>query len=205
MINQLLSAIRNELNDFIKVKDPINFGSDDIVVLSNLVEQNGELAFVSNSGGEGGATEDYVVITLVNIEEERILKEQIHYQKTNEDNILNRNPEIKVNLSVLFTAYSKTSYGTALRLLSYLLSFFQMKNVFTQQNTPELSGIIEKATVELQTLSAEQNNHLWGYLGAKYIPSVVYRIRMLVIQEGQKTMEAPPITIIDEQFSEKGT
>ena len=199
MINHILSAIRNDLNDFIKVKDPTNFGDIDTVVLSNLVNQNGELAFTTSSQNQ---SEHKIVITLVNVEEERILKEQNYFKKSPEDTIISLNPEIRVNLSVLFTAYS-TSYDTSLRMLSYLLGFFQMKNVFNPQNTPELASIIAKATVELQTLSAEQNNHLWGYVGAKYIPSVVYRIKMLVIQEGQKKMEGPPISIIDEKFEDK--
>lgn len=199
MINHLLSAIQTELNEFIKVKDPINFSNLDIVVISNLVNQNGELAFTSNNQNQ---TEHKIVITLINVEEERTLKEQTYFKKSADDNIISQNPEIRINLSVLFTAYS-TSYETSLRILSYLLGFFQMKNNFTPQNTPELNGYIEKATIELQTLSAEQNNHLWGYIGAKYMPSVVYRIRMLVIQEGQKKMEAPPISVIDEKFEDK--
>jgi hypothetical protein len=199
MINYILTAIRNELNDFIKVKDPTNFGNLDIVVLSSLVDQNGELAFTTNNNNQ---TVHKIVITLVNVEEERILKEQNYFKKALDDSIINLNPEIRINLSVLFTAYS-TSYESSLRILSYLLGFFQMKNVFTPQNTPELAGFIEKATIELQTLSAEQNNHLWGYLGAKYIPSVVYRIKMLVIQEGQKKMEGPPITTISENFEDR--
>ena len=199
MINHVLSAIRNELNDFIKVKDPTNFGDLDIVVLSNLVTQNGELAFTTSNNNQ---SEHKIVITLVNVEEERVLKEQNYFKKSPQDTIISLNPEIKINLSVLFTAYS-TSYDTSLRILSYLLGFFQMKNVFTAQNTPELNGYIDRATIELQTLSAEQNNHLWGYLGAKYMPSVVYRVKLLIIQEGQKTMEGPPITIIDEKFEDK--
>ena len=199
MIYHLLSAIQSELNDFIKLKDPTNFSNLDIVVISNLVNQNGELAFTTNNQNQ---TEHKIVITLVNVEEERILKEQNYFKKTPEDNIISLNPELRINLSVLFTAYS-TSYETSLRILSYLLGFFQMKNIFNPQNTPELDGFIEKATVELQTLSAEQNNHLWGYVGAKYMPSVVYRIKMLVIQEGQKKMESPPITTIDEKFEDK--
>ena len=126
MINHVLSAIRNELNDFIKIKDPTNFGDLDIVVLSNLVTQNGELAFTTSDNNQ---SEHKIVITLVNVEEERILKEQNYFKKSDDDNIISLNPEIKINLSILFTAYS-TSYDTSLRILSYLLGFFQMKNVF---------------------------------------------------------------------------
>ena len=199
MINRLLSEIRNELNEFIKVKDPTNFGTQDIVVLSNLVDQNGTLAFPTSSNSQ---SEHKIVITLVNIEEDRIFKDQTNFRKTAQDSIISLNPEIHINLSVLFTAYS-TSYDTALLILGYVIGFFQMKNVFNPQNTPALKGVVENASVILETLSAEQNNHLWGYIGAKYMPSVVYRIKMLTVQEGQIQAEGPPITKIMEKFEEK--
>ena len=47
-----------------------------------------------------------------------------------------------------------------------------------------------------------QQNHLWGALGAKYLPSVIYKVRMIVIQEALKADEQPPIKII--VASEKG-
>lgn len=200
MINRLLSAICDELNEFIKIKDPVNFGTQEVAVLSNLVGQDGTLAFTTATANN--PSEHKVVITLINVEEEKTFKEQKHYQKTVDDTIINLNPEIRINLSVLFTAYS-TSYTSSLMLLSYVLGFFQLKNMFTPQNTPPLDGVIEKANITLETLSAEQNNHLWGYIGAKYMPSVVYRIKMLTIQEGQKTAEGPPITIIKEKFEDK--
>lgn len=199
MINRILTALKDELNEFIKLKDPINFGSTDIVMLSNLVDQTGALAFVGNDNNQ---TVHKIVVTLVNVEEEKVFKDQQYFKKTAEDSIITLNPEIKIQLQVLFTAYS-TSYETSLLILGFVISFFQKKSVFTNQNTPSLNGLTTKATIELQTLTAEQTNHLWGYLGAKYMPSLVYKIRMLTFQEGQQTSEGPPITVIKEYFEDK--
>ena len=199
MIAQLLDTIKTELDEFISLKDPPMFGSQEICVVSNLVEQDGNLAFTSSST----SSDHIIVITVVNIEEERTFKDQVNYKKTDRDTIINVNPEIRINLSVLFTAYSASSYTTSLQILSYVIGFMQMKNVFTPQNSPSLNGVVEKATITLNTLSAEQNNHLWGYLGAKYMPSVVYKIKMLTIQEDHKMAEGPPITIIKENFEDK--
>lgn len=199
MFNRILTALKDELNEFIKLKDPINFGLLDIVVLSNLVDQTGSLAFVGNNNNQA---EHKVVITLVNVEEEKIFKEQQYFKKTATDNIITLNPELKIQLQVLFTAYS-TSYETSLLILGFVISFFQKKSVFTNQNTPSLNGSTAKATIELQTLSSEQTNHLWGYLGAKYMPSLVYKISLLTFQEGQQSSEGPPITTIKEHFQDK--
>lgn len=199
MINRILTALKDELNEFIKLKDPINFGLLDIVILSNLVDQAGTLAFVSNNNNQ---TEHKIVITLVNVEEEKVFKDQQYFKKTTEDSIITLNPEVKIQLQVLFTAYS-TSYETSLLILGFVISFFQKKSVFTNQNTPSLNGLTAKATVDLQTLTAEQNNHLWGYLGAKYMPSLVYKVSLLTFQEGQQTSEGLPIRTIKEHFEDK--
>lgn len=198
MINRILTAIKDELNEFVKLKDPINFGLLDIVILSNLVDQDGTLAFTSNNANQ---TEHKIVITLVNIEEEKVFKDQQYFKKTAGDSIITMNSELKIHLQVLFTAYS-TSYETALLILGYVISFFQKKNVFINQSSPALNGITAKAIVELQSLTSEQTNHLWGYLGAKYLPSVIYKIRMLTFQEGQQTSEGLPITTIHEHFED---
>ena len=57
--------------------------------------------------------------------------------------------------------------------------------MFTSENSPGLDPRIEKLIVELYSLSFEQQHHLWGILGAKYLPSVMYRVRMITIQEAQ--------------------
>jgi hypothetical protein len=61
-------------------------------------------------------------------------------------------------------------------------------------------GII-KLIVELYTLNFEQQNHLWGFLGAKYMPSVMYKARLLSIQEAHAADDQPPIRIIN--FTDK--
>jgi len=47
------------------------------------------------------------------------------------------------------------------------------------RNTPRLDPGVEKLTFEMESLSSEKLNNVWSTLGAKYMPSVVYKIRML--------------------------
>jgi hypothetical protein len=46
-------------------------------------------------------------------------------------------------------------------------------------NTPRLDPEIDKLIFEMASISPEQLNNVWGCLGAKYMPSVIYKIRML--------------------------
>ena len=42
---------------------------------------------------------------------------------------------------------------------------------------------ILKLIVELHSLNFEQINHMWSTLGGKYLPSVMYKIRQVTLDE----------------------
>jgi hypothetical protein len=67
--------------------------------------------------------------------------------------------------------------------VSYVIQFFQAKNVFTPENTTELDPRVQKLIIELHPMSFEQQNYLWGMVGGKYLPSALYKFRLLVIQD----------------------
>jgi len=80
-------------------------------------------------------------------------------------------------------------YRNALHRISGIIEFFQSKNVFTVQNSPRfdtkdidvnlLADI--RLLPELYTLTFEQINHLWGSLGGKQSPFVMYKFRLVKI------------------------
>ena len=91
-----------------------------------------------------------------------------------------------VYLYVLFSV-NRDYTDDALRYLSYVMQFFQHKNVFSPQNSPGLFTDtmlpVQQISSELVTLNFEQVNHLWASLGGKYLPSVLYKIRQVVIDD----------------------
>ena len=73
-----------------------------------------------------------------------------------------------------------------LKQLSYVISFFQSKSVFTRENSPALAGkdpSLKRLIVELYSYSFEQLYNFWSVLGTKYLPSVLYKVRLLRFQE----------------------
>jgi hypothetical protein len=38
---------------------------------------------------------------------------------------------------------------------------------------------------------------VWTFVGAKYLPSAVYRVRLVALQDDEPASVAPPITRID--------
>src|SRR5690606_38823871 len=157
---------------------------------------------------------DKLVISVVNIEEEATLKNGQNYLKNPiRNNVESIQPPVYLNLYMLFSATLSSSdnnnidisYQSALSRISHLIEFFQSKKVFTLQNSPNFSptsmqtdevNYYELRLIpELFTLSFEQINHLWGSLGGKQSPFVLYKIRLVKIQ-GQISADVPLIESI---------
>src|SRR5262249_25227195 len=108
-----------------------------------------------------------------------------------------QNRPYHLNLFLLFTANYR-NYGTALRRLAQVLTFFQGKQKFTFSNSPgpnpPQGGIVDfSLAMDLLSLSFEEVNHLWGFLGAKQSPSVIFRGRLVVISDQRLLETGAPI------------
>ena len=77
------------------------------------------------------------------------------------------------------SCFSGKNYPEALKFISNTISFFQKNPVFDHQNTPELDEKIEKLTLAIENISLNDLSSLWGVLCGKYMPSVLYKVRML--------------------------
>lgn len=185
MIDKALDTLVRCLQGYLIRLPELNITSETVVKLSQVVKHDGTVAIESNTLG----------LCLVNIEEERVTKAQIAYSTTPDGRTRYEQPELKLNLYFLIAA-NFVDYKTGLEFLSGAVRFFQSNNVFTPHDLPSLDPRITKLIVELWSLDFEQLNHLWGYLGGKYLPSVLYRVRMLRIKEELTEEERPPIRII---------
>jgi hypothetical protein len=131
----------------------------------------------SNSHG----SEKDIIISLINIEENRISRDPQNYIRT-DTGISMKNPAIHLNLTLLFTSVKlDTGYQVALQNIQRVIEFFQKKYVFDHSNTVGLDNGIEKLILEMMSLNLEQLHQLWSMLGGKYHPSVAYKMRMITI------------------------
>lgn len=135
-------------------------------------------------------------LALVNVEEERVLRAQVPERKYAHGSQVVLQPELKLNLQLVFAARHST-YEHALRYLSYVLTFFQAHPSFTAEEYPALDAGIEKLTVELLSYGPEQLNQLWAYIGTRYLPSAVYRVRMVMLQDAEPMGTGKPILTVE--------
>lgn len=183
MMVEAITLLLNQLNDYISQVDgtagaPIQAVSGNIAQLDR-AEVAAEL-------------DNHIVLSLVNIEEERTLKNGQTAFTISTGDVAYRNRPVHLNLFLLFTANYR-NYGTALRRLAQVLTFFQGKQKFTFANSPgpnlPLGGIADFSLVmDLLSLSFEEVNHLWGFLGTRESPFAIYRGRLAVIAD-QRVLE----------------
>lgn len=183
MIDQVLTFLNTQLDTYLRMKlDPSN--SNSFVQVANIAWNDAD-----TSGVNGANSTSNAFITLVNIEEDRISKSPENYVRQGAEAIY-KNPKIYLNLYVLF-AVNLSSYTESLKRLSFIIQFFQHQNVFTPIGWPGLPAGVEKLILDLDTLSFQDMNNLWGILGSKYLPSVMYKVRMISISEEFSQGNAP--------------
>jgi hypothetical protein len=160
MILPALNIIRAELNNNVP---PI---STELASIGEVIANNAQ----PNNNPD-------IIISLVNVEENRISRDPRNYLKSGND-VFPKNPAVHLYLTLLFTATrSDTSYTIALQNLQRLINFFQNRYVFDNLNTQGLDKLI----MEMVSINLEQLNHLWSIAGGRYQPSVVYKMRMVTI------------------------
>jgi len=189
MIFEALNFISEEINEYFRNKLKVK---EDKVVLSAIVDHKGDTAVDGTNK---------IILTLINIEKENSF---IRTQGITKIPVAASDP-LQLNLYLMFSAYfSRGNYEESLRFISFILAFFQGKNVFNQQNSPALDHRIEKLIFDLQSYSQDQVNNIWASLGAKYMPSVVYKMRMLNIDDSIIREYRPTISNIDHDSSTGG-
>lgn len=167
MIYESLSCLAEEMNIFFRSKLKI---TEDKVIVSSIVNQDGSVAIQG---------ENKVVITLVNMTKDMGIKREYGI---NAGVVGNAAKPVCLQLSILLSCYfTANNYAEALRFLSFVISFLQTKNVFDHSNTPQLDDAIDKLVFEMESYEPDRLNNIWGTLGAKYMPSVLYRARMIIL------------------------
>jgi hypothetical protein len=184
VIAEAIQCVRDELNQAMKRR----FSStDDVVVVSNLIEPD---------GSPTPYAADKLAMFLVNVEREAAGQARALSRVGGVGGSTGLyQPPVFLNLFVMFAAtYSGARYAESLKLISAATAFFQARPVFDQQNTPNLDRGIEKLSFELENLTIADLGNLWGVLGGRYVPSVLMRARMVVIDSSQITQQIPAVT-----------
>lgn len=207
MIAHALTIVRNELEAHLTgiAASPAGAHSD----LGNVAEIG------LGTGGGGGGRRDRILLSVVNIQEERTLRNVPTYVRDDVSlRVRYENPPTFLNLAVLVAA-THADYPTALLALSRAIAFFQYRSVFTHDTVAPQSlrtGAPTNAIDQLETFkliftlgspSLEEVNDMWGMLGGKQFPFALYWMRMLELRFRAVTRESGVITEIVRDYTRK--
>jgi len=189
MIYETLQILREQLDNSLSAA-----GLKNLVVLENI-------ALLESAQENAENIKDKVVLTLLNLQEESALKNTPSFKVKNGKTEY-KNPPVHLNLFLLISANCDT-YDKSLRCISKTIQFFQGKKVFTSTNTVYNRTNVAfdvldyfKFILEIYTPSLEELNYVWGTLGGRQLPSVIYKIQLLEIEQDIKLSTSGVITHI---------
>jgi len=196
MIYEALQIISEQLNLYLSSEGLIN-----LVKLENI-------ALLETSANNSEKVDGKIILTLINLDEEKTLKNLPNYKVINKQSTEYKNPPIHLNLYLLISANCNT-YVNSLRSISKTIEFFQGKSIFTSENTTytvkEDFDVLSnfKLIVNLHTPTFEELNHIWGTLGGRQLPSVIYQIQMIEIDKKELSGTGPVILEITDTLKLK--
>jgi hypothetical protein len=187
MINSALNFILAQLNAWFAASAS---SQESVVVLTSLSNPDGSVP---------QNIDNKLVLSLVNIEKETAMGTTGLVPRTGPA-YARSNPTLYLNLYVLVSA-SFNNYSTGLTLLGQAIGFFQSKPAFDAQNSVTFPPGFDKLSMELVSLSMAELSTLWAVLGANYLPSVVYKMRMATVQ---KDWISEPIPAVSQATTDMG-
>jgi hypothetical protein len=171
MIGEVIKFLRDRLNKALP-RDSDGAAEDLFVYVGT--DRDDAVSFKSGA----------VSVLLIRIEEDNALRPPDLYARSAADGTRQRvEPEIRLNLYVLFVARFPDDYSRSLHHLSGVIRYFQNHRIFNQENSPELKDDISYLVLELLTPSFSEQNEIWGALRAAYQPSALYKVKMVVFQD----------------------
>ena len=196
-----IKIILEALANTIQVKEGVVIDIENIAIL--------------NDGDEFFESKSPMVLSIVNIVEDRTLSNQsVYVNKKPDFNERHEHPTKHLIVSLLFSAYSNKpeKYLDGLDKLNKVIVFFQKNtSLYFKLTPPELityRAYLEKPNkpdytkivYETVSLSIEQLNQMWSYLGSKYMPSILVKMRLIEVQNplespGDRTVNSVKINL----------
>lgn len=175
MLASSIAFIRDELDRYCKDLFEIN---ESTVIVNNLGAPDGS-ALLDN--------QNKIVITLINICQETNKQFYGGFRK-NENQIRSMQPPQMFAIDLLFTSQFD-DYEEALKFINATITFFQMNP--TLQLSTSKAEKTQQLEFEVYNVDLRETYSLWNSLGAKYAPSIVYKMKYLLV-DGEKTIETVP-------------
>jgi hypothetical protein len=104
-------------------------------------------------------------------------------------------PPLYLNLYVMVAAnFLGKQYADGLKSIALTISYFHQNPMLDHRNCPDLDKGLDRLILDIENLSPTEMSNVWGTLGGRYLPSVLYRVRMVTIDSGAMLGRTPTVT-----------
>lgn len=170
MLDRALLFVRDALDSHLQRNLSL---SEPLVVLNHL--RNGD-------GASAQKNQNRLLMTLTKIEYET--SRQYYSTQSQPNNPIAKSPPQFFNLNVLMAA-NFDDYVESLKVLSQVIYFFQANSSFQRSTHPNMPDELNLLEIEIETTSEAKSFEIWSALGVSYLPSVIYKIRRLIVDSRQ--------------------
>ena len=175
-LHSILEAIRGALDRQLRWRWPAP-ANDPAVVLTNLVDIDGT---------PNDDARNRIVMLMVNLRNETMVSSYQPYAQVPSGQYANVAAPLYLDPYLLFYAFFEGKrYPEGLERLDATISYFQQNPVFTRSSLPALQDVSDKVALEFANLDPTDLNHLLGAVGAKFLPSAFYKLRMVAFDDRQ--------------------
>lgn len=173
MLHPCIKLLLAEINAHIKARSGVG---EEKVMLADLGVE------ATKSASEKGSA---VLMSVVDIVKEEWSSNNKEYIPQSGGGYVTKSQPINFNLHLLFSSHTKPGHTLeGLKYLSLVIAFFQSKSYFDTLNTPSLQQLnLHNLSVELLDLEYEEKNALWSRIGIPYVPSVLYKLGTIPVED----------------------
>lgn len=181
MMDTALQFTASSVDQFIRNKFDLD---ESQVLLNNIIEADGSTP---------KSNQNKLVISLINIVQETNKQYYNRNQRLPNGGFSNTQPSERYNLDILLSA-SFDDYQESLKFLNAGILFFQTYPAVESTSFSNLPEGIDRLEFDIEKTSFFEIHNLWSAMGAKYMPSVIYRMRLVTISSDNTTGFTPPVT-----------
>jgi hypothetical protein len=175
MISKALQFTASVLDQFIKNRLELD---ESKVQLNTLIESNGDVPQENSNK---------VVISLINIEKETARPYYVRNHKVQDGSYADVNPSQRFNLDILISSNFE-DYGETLKFLDEVILFFQANPCIDSSTSSSIPKGLVKLEFDTEKINYHQMQGLWTAMGAKYQPSIIYKMRLITVQAFEAEM-----------------
>ncbi|MCB0835196.1 MAG: DUF4255 domain-containing protein [Bacteroidetes bacterium] len=168
MLEKALTYIHTSLDQFVKKK----LKTDESKVI------NGTL--IRLDGSVPQLNQNKLIISLINIERERLKPFYNPRHVLSNKELVRTPPSERFNLDILLVA-NFDDYSESLKFLNAALLFFQLYPSISANDYSNIPQGLSKLEFEVEKITYREMQNLWSAMGAKYQPSIIYKVRLITI------------------------